>query len=290
MGYIDLHVHSSASDGTLSPGDVLRRAAARQLDAIALTDHDTTDGLADAMKAICELQESGAYTPELIPGIEMSCVYLGTEIHILGLYVDPDSRILAHGLKDIRLARTRRNLTMLEHFQEDGFSITFEDLIRENPDTVITRAHFARVLVDKGYCSTMKQAFEKYLAYGGRYCQRKEELKPERAMELLVQAGAFPVLAHPLQYHLGYGGVEELVLFLKELGLKGLEVYHSSNNACESSKLKQIAKKYHLLPSGGSDFHGSNKPDIEIGTGRGGLRISHLLLDDIKEAHYGRII
>ena len=109
-------------------------------------------------------------------------------------------------------------------------------------------------------------------------------------MELLVQAGAFPVLAHPLQYHLGYGGVEELVLFLKELGLKGLEVYHSSNNACESSKLKQIAKKYHLLPSGGSDFHGSNKPDIEIGTGRGGLRISHLLLDDIKEAHYGRII
>ncbi|MFR4439641.1 MAG: PHP domain-containing protein [Hungatella sp.] len=89
MGYIDLHVHSSASDGTLSPGDVLRRAAARQLDAIALTDHDTTDGLADAMKAVCELQESGAYTPELIPGIEMSCVYLGTEIHILGFYVDP---------------------------------------------------------------------------------------------------------------------------------------------------------------------------------------------------------
>ena len=290
MGFIDLHVHSNASDGTLSPEEVLRLASAKHLDAIALTDHDTTDGLAGAMEAVRQLQEESAYVPELIPGIEMSCVYQGTEIHILGLYLDPYSSALSQGLEQIRQVRTRRNLTMLERFQEDGFSITLEDLTMENPDTVITRAHFAKVLMDKGYCSSMKQAFDKYLSYGGRYCQRKEELKPERAMELLTHAGAFPILAHPLQYHLGYHGIEELILFLKNFGLQGLEVYHSSNNPYESSKLKQLAAQHHLLPSGGSDFHGSNKPDIDLGYGRGGLRISHLLLNDIKEAHNGRII
>lgn len=290
MGYIDLHVHSNASDGTLSPGDVVRYGAEKQLTAIALTDHDTVDGLPDAAKAVRQLAEASEYVPELIPGIEMSCVYQGTEIHILGLYLDPESQKLAEGLTDIRKARTRRNLHMLERFQEDGFSIDLDDLTQSNPDTVITRAHFARVLADKGYCATMKQAFDQYLSYGGRYCPRKEELTPERAMELLSGAGAFPILAHPLQYHLGYQGVEDLTVFLKGLGLKGLEVYHSSNNAHESGKLKEIAKKHHLLPSGGSDFHGSNKPDIDMGSGRGGLRISHLLLEDIKEAHFGRII
>ena len=289
MGYIDLHVHSTASDGTLSPGDVVRYAASRQLDAIALTDHDTTDGLTEAIQLLPASKRRGICT-ELIPGIEMSCVYEGAEIHILGLYLDLDNQVLSNGLEDIRQVRTRRNLHMLERFQEDGFSITLEDLTEKNPNTVITRAHFARALVDKGYCSTMKQAFEKYLSYGHRYCQRKEEVKPERAMELLIHANAFPILAHPLQYHLGYQKTEELILFLKTLGLKGLEVYHSSNNAYESGRLKQIAKQYCLLPSGGSDFHGSNKPDIDLGTGRGGLSISHLLLNDIKEAHYGRII
>ena len=159
-----------------------------------------------------------------------------------------------------------------------------------NPDTVITRAHFARVLVDKGYAPNMGKAFDKYLQYGGKYCMRKEVVTPEQAMKLLTSSGAWPCLAHPMQYHLGYDQIRVLVGSLKEQGLRGLEVYHSSQNPYQSSKLREIAREFGLLPSGGSDFHGSNKPDIDIGVGRGGLRISYALLKDIKEDYYGRTV
>lgn len=284
MNYVDLHVHSNASDGTLSPEEVVARAVEKQLKAIALTDHDTIDGLSRARKAAAE------HNLELIPGIELSCFYGDTEIHILGFFVDETSPELTDGLKHLVHIRDQRNETMLKRFQEDGFEITMEDLQHGNPDTVVTRAHFARVLTEKGYASSMSKAFDKYLQYGGRYCMRKEVVTPAQAMELLTRSGAWPCLAHPMQYHLGYRQIEDLVRQLKEMGLKGLEVYHSSQNPCQSSKLRKIARTYGLLPSGGSDFHGSNKPDIELGTGRGGLRISYSLLKDIKEDYYGRII
>ena len=284
MNYVDLHVHSNASDGTLSPEEVVARAVEKQLKAIALTDHDTIDGLSRARKAAAEPNL------ELIPGIELSCFYGDTEIHILGFFVDETSPELTEGLKHLVHIRDQRNETMLKRFQEDGFEITMEDLQHGNPDTVVTRAHFARVLTEKGYASSMSKAFDKYLQYGGRYCMRKEVVTPAQAMELLTRSGAWPCLAHPMQYHLGYRQIEDLVRQLKEMGLKGLEVYHSSQNPYQSSKLREIARTYGLLPSGGSDFHGSNKPDIELGTGRGGLRISYSLLKDIKEDYYGRII
>lgn len=284
MGFIDLHVHSNASDGTMSPAEVVVYAASKKLDAIALTDHDTIDGIAKAALTASQ------YALELIPGIEMSCMYGGTEIHILGLYVDVDSPALTEGLASIRRIRDSRNQLMLSRFQEDGFAITREDLLGGHPDTVITRSHFAKVLTEKNYTATRQQAFDRYLQYGDRYCTRKEDTTPETAMGILRSAGAFPVLAHPLLYNLGYDQIEMLILELKELGLCGLEVYHSSNNQHQSGKLKQIAIRHHLLPTGGSDFHGANKPDIDIGSGRGGLRISHLLLNDIKEAHHGRIL
>lgn len=279
MGFIDLHVHSTASDGTYSPSQVVAYAVSKQLEAIALTDHDTVDGLSEAEEAA---RGTGL---ELIPGIEMSCVYEGTEIHILGLYIDKESPALVQGLVDIRRIRNERNERMLERFQEDGFLITREDLIDGSPDTIITRAHFARVLTDKGYTSSRKQAFDRYLKYGGRYCTRKEFTTPEQVMEILREAGAFPVIAHPMQYHMGDRQIEEMILYLKGLGLKGIEVYHSSHNPYDSTKLKEMARQFDLLPTGGSDFHGDNKPDIDLGCGRGGLRVSHLLLDDIKEAH-----
>lgn len=284
MNYVDLHVHSNASDGTMSPEEVVAYAASKQLKAIALTDHDTVAGLPRAKRA------AAGFPLELIPGIECSCFYEGTEIHILGLYIDDTAPSLVNGLKHFVRIRESRNENMLKRFQEDGFAITMEDLTCGNPDTVITRAHFARVLTEKGYVSSMDKAFDKYLQYGGRYCTRKEMVTPDQVMELLRQSGAWISLAHPMQYHMGYGQIEALVSQLTELGLNGLEVYHSSQNPYQSSKLKEIAKKYGLLPSGGSDFHGSNKPDINIGTGRGGLRISYSLLKDIKEAHYGRTV
>ena len=270
------------------------------LDAIALTDHDTVDGLAEAEEA------AKGTSLTLVPGIEMSCVVETpphlrsaegtetpphTEIHILGLFIDKDSPALNQGLADIRRIRDARNNSMLQKLQEDGIGITWEDLTDGNPDTIITRAHFAKALTEKGVTSSRKQAFDTYLKYGGRYCIRKEITTPERVMEILTSSGAFPILAHPMQYHMGYAQIEELTVRLKALGLQGIEVYHSSHNQLQSRKLKEMTKRQNLLPSGGSDFHGGNKPDIDIGTGRGGLRISHLLLNDIKEAHiHGRTV
>ncbi len=279
MNYVDLHVHTNASDGTMTPGQVVRYAAQKGLKAMALTDHDTLDGLSEARKAA---SETGI---ELIGGIEMSCVYGKTEIHILGFFVDENSPVLPEGLEDIRRIRNERNETMIRRFQEDGFSITREDLTGGNPDTVITRAHFARVLTEKGYAPNRDKAFERYLQYGGRYCMRKEPVTPEQAMKLLTGAGAWPCLAHPMLYQLGYQQNQALHAELKAKGLQGVEDYHSSHNSYQSSRLKQIAKKLDLLPSGGSDFHGANKPDIDIGTGRGGLRVSYSLLQDIKASY-----
>ncbi|MBE5978666.1 MAG: PHP domain-containing protein [Paenibacillaceae bacterium] len=276
MNFIDLHVHSNASDGTLTPASVVELAAQKGLSAIALTDHDTIEGIPEALEAAKSLPL------EVIPGIELSCVYLGEEIHILGLYVDlADKNFITETdtLKDIRMMR---NTEMIHRFQNAGIDITLSEVQAGNPDTVITRAHFARVLLEKGYVKNMDQAFKKYLSYSGPYCPRKEKITPEHAMKILRDCKASPVLAHPYQYHLGDKKTEELVSYLKEMGLHGLEVYHSSNNQYESGKLKKLAKKYQLFPTGGSDFHGTNKPDIDLGTGRGGLRISALLLDDIK--------
>ena len=276
MNFIDLHVHSNASDGTLTPACVVELAAQKGLSAIALTDHDTIEGIPEALEAAKSLPL------EVIPGIELSCVYQGEEIHILGLYVDlADKNFIAETdtLKDIRM---KRNTEMIHRFQNAGIDITLSEVQGGNPDTVITRAHFARVLLEKGYVKNMDQAFKKYLSYSGPYCPRKEKITPEHAMKMLRDCKASPVLAHPYQYHLGDKKTEELVSYLKEMGLHGLEVYHSSNNQYESGKLKKLAKKYQLFPTGGSDFHGTNKPDIDLGTGRGGLRISALLLDDIK--------
>lgn len=134
----------------------------------------------------------------------------------------------------------------------------------------------------KGICSGMDQAFKKYLQYGGRYCPQKEHLSPEEVVKTLISNGAFVTLAHPFQYKFGDKKTEELIAHMADLGMKGLEVYHSSNNKLESMKLQEMAVRHHLLPTGGSDFHGGNKPDISIGTGRGGLRVSSLLLEDIK--------
>lgn len=276
MKLIDLHVHSTASDGSLTPTEVVNRAAGLGLTAMALTDHDTVSGIDEALKAAKDLDM------EVIPGIEVSCIYKGKEIHILGLYIDHTNPELLSFLKEASRKRYDRNMEMLAAFNKDGFEITVEDLHCGNPKTVITRAHFARALLKRGYVSSVDQAFRKYLNPDRPYYRSRELITPEEVLNALQAAGGFPVLAHPLQYKLGWAGTEELVSMLKEHGLCGLECFHSSNNQDESGKLRKLAKKYALAPTGGSDFHGAAKPDIEIGSGRGGLRVSALYLDDIK--------
>lgn len=277
MCFIDLHVHSNASDGTLSPREVVLLAQEAGLSAIALTDHDTTAGTAEAMAAG---EEAGV---RVIPGIEVSSSYENKELHILGLFVHPGEAGFEDFLKAMRARRDRRNEEMLARFARDGITFTQEELTSGNPDTVITRAHVARALLARGAGSSREQIFKKYLQYGGRYCPLKEHFPPEEVVRILLENGAFVSLAHPFQYRLGDRATEQLIARLASLGMQGLEVYHSSHNPLEVKKLSSIARRLRLLPTGGSDFHGANKPDIQIGTGRGGLRLPISLLEDIEK-------
>lgn len=278
MAFVDLHVHSNASDGSLNPRQVTELAAEAGLASIALTDHDTTGGVPSAVEAGKELGV------EVIPGIEVSSVFEEKEIHILGLFIDPEHPCLISALEHFRESRNKRNQEMLRRFEARGIHFTMEELHGGNPNTVITRAHIARALLEQGYGSGLNQIFKKYLSYGGPFCPPKELLPPEDVIRAIITSGGFAALAHPFQYHLGDKKTQALIAGLTDLGMKGLEVYHSSHNQLEIRKLREIALSCHLLPTGGSDFHGSNKPDISIGTGRGGLRVPSLLLDDIKKA------
>lgn len=276
MKLIDLHVHSNASDGSCSPKELVLEAERIGLTAMALTDHDTVSGVDEALMAAEPLNV------EVIPGIELSCIWKEKEIHILGLFLDHHSEDLLAFLKAARNRRLSRNQEMLDALNRDGFYVSLEDLMDGNEKTVITRAHFARALLKNGYVSSVDQAFRKYLSPGCPYYRKKEDVTPKEAVNVLLAASAFPVLAHPCQYKLGWEGMEELVSYLKDCGLLGLECYHSSNNQNESGKLRKLAGRYGLSPTGGSDFHGAAKPDIALGFGRGNLRVPALFLDDIR--------
>ena len=169
----------------------------------------------------------------------------------------------------MRSRRNRRNEEMFHRLAADGITFTEAELFGSNPRTVITRAHVARAMVQKGICSSVNQAFKKYLEYGGRYCPPKEETEPEAIVKILLENGAFAALAHPFFCRLGDKKTQALITRLADAGMQGLEVYHSSNYPLESRKLREMAAGLKLLPTGGSDFHGSCKPDISIGTGRG---------------------
>lgn len=277
MRYIDLHVHSNASDGTLTPTEVVKLAIEKDLAAIALSDHDTVKGVAEAVQA------AKGSDLQVIPATELSCYYHGVEIHILGLFVDYTSEHFLAELDRLEQARCQRNLDMIKLFRKDGIDITLNELQAGNPDSVITRAHFARVLVQKGICNNKNTAFDCYLGVGCPYYLPKPQVTPERSLPLITEAGGIPILAHPMLYKFGYCEVEELVQYLIPIGLKGIEAYHSSNNVSQSDKLRSLALKYNLVISGGSDFHGTNKPDIELGTGRGNLRVTEHILNDIKK-------
>lgn len=274
---IDLHVHSNASDGSLTPSEVADAALQAGLSAIALTDHDTIDGIPEIMSY------TGDKELEVVPGIELSCYYKKREIHILGYYIDYKNPDLNSELKELKEFREQRNIKMVELMQKDGLPVTMEKLLHGNPDSVITRAHFARVLVEEGVCKDKNIAFKKYIGVGCKYYLPKPEVGCEKAMSILTRYSKAAFLAHPLLYHLGYAQIEELLLYLKPLRLKGIEAYHSSNNAYESDKLRSIAIKHELAISGGSDFHGIIKPNISLGVGRGGMRIPMRLLDNIKK-------
>lgn len=278
MNYIDLHVHSSASDGSLTPEEVVSLARKAGLRYFALTDHDTVDGVEPA------LQYAGKFENiDVIPGIELSCYYKNREIHIVGLFVNHRDKAFLEELQKLKQAREDRNEKMVQNFVDAGIPITIEELKHGNPNSVITRAHFARVLVEKGVCRNKTEAFDKYLGIGCPFYLPKPKVTPEHVLNLIKQAGGTAILAHPYSYKFSKSEVETLLDTLIPLGLSGLECYYSTYDDGQIQELRSIALAKNLLVSGGSDFHGVVKPDISIGTGRGNLRIPEKLLNAICE-------
>ncbi len=277
--YIDLHTHSTASDGSISPVKLMELAHECKLSYIALTDHDTMRGVPEAYKKACELGI------KMIPGAEMSCVYAGNEIHILGYKLDfsgDENELLPifSDLESFARDREERNLELLSRLRADGYDISYEDLNPNNEDTKITRAHFATALMNKGYVKDRSAAFDTLLADNSKYVPAKTT-SIEKTCSFFNKHNLFFSLAHPLQYGLSNSELEDLILKLKLFGMEGLEVYHSTHKQHDSLKLKALASKYGLFCTGGSDFHGEVKPGLMLGSGYGSLNVPESLILDI---------
>ncbi|HWI54590.1 MAG TPA: PHP domain-containing protein [Desulfobacteria bacterium] len=274
---IDLHVHSTASDGTMTPRELVFHAAARGLKAVALTDHDTVDGIAEAEAAG---REAGI---EVIPGVEIGVDYFG-EMHILGYFINYSDPVLVEGLKKARSYRDERNPKMVEKLRELGFDVTMEEITDASEGKVIGRPHFAAVLVKKGYVRDTAEAFERYLGAGKAAYVKKDRLTPRQGIELIASSGGVPVLAHPKYLRIGDGqDLDGLVKELVSYGLRGMEVYYSEHSPEETGRFYKVAADNNLIITGGTDFHGSHKPEIEIGRGKGNLEVSYDLLKQFKK-------
>lgn len=283
MKYIDLHVHSTASDGTFTPSEVVDHAVALSLSAFALTDHDTIRGVAEAKERAAWHRAQG-HSIEVYSGVEISAEYKKRDIHILGLLVDETNEVLDRALQNSLNNREQRNYKILERFADLGIELTMEELSEDAPDSVITRAHFARVLMKKGIVDSVAEAFEKYIGDDGPCYVAREYMSPEEAIHLIKKAGGVPVLAHPLLYNLPHEELYALVERLKAAGLKGIEVYYSSNRGQDEANVKALASHFSLIATGGSDFHGDIKPAIELGTGKGNLKIPYSVLENVLNA------
>lgn len=282
MDYIDLHVHSNASDGTLSPTEVVKLAIDSGLRAIALTDHDTLAGIAEARTAA--LMYSNLENPiRIIPGTEISVSYKNRDIHLLGLFVDSDNEELNTALENAIKNRDLRNEKMATNLRKAGINITIEKLKESDPDAVITRAHFAKYMTEHGITKSNDEAFQKYLHDASPYYVPREYISPKTAIELIHKANGLAILAHPLLYKYDLKGIEELVTLLCSYGLDGIEAIYSLNTGFDEGHVRRIANKYGLVISGGSDFHGKNKPLISIGTGKGNLKVPYTVLEDLEK-------
>ncbi len=293
---IDLHVHSTRSDGTYTPKELVDYAVLKGLKAFALTDHDTVDGLDEAIQYAEALRQKQAenlqaaacdkaackHIPEVIPGIEFSTEYQGRDIHIVGLYIDYKDKEFTRYLQSFIDSRTLRNQKMCRLLTEAGIDISYDKLLEEFPGSVITRAHYAKYMLNHGYIKSIKEAFERYVGDNCPYFVPREKVTPAQAVELTLKAGGVPILAHPILYHMSDARLDKLVAELTESGLMGIEAIYSTYCTADERKIRNLAKKYKLLISGGSDFHGSNKPGLGLGVGYGKLYVPDEVLDNIK--------
>ncbi|MBM4340524.1 MAG: PHP domain-containing protein [Deltaproteobacteria bacterium] len=279
MGYIDLHLHTTASDGVKTPSEMVRYAKAKGLQAISITDHDTIEGLEEG------LAEGERLGFEVIPGIEISAEHSPGSMHLLGYFIDIHHPTLNEKLKYLQRAREERNPKMVEKLNRLGVKITYEEVVKASGGGQVGRPHFAQVLIEKGYVRNFQEAFDRYLKKGASAYVDKLRLTPAEAIHLISEARGVPVLGHPNTLGLnGAKGLESLIGDLLKDGLKGIEVYYPEHSSTEVAQYKTLAERNGLIMTGGTDYHGIEKESLDVGVGRGDMKIPYSMVEALKAA------
>ena len=283
---IDLHTHSSASDGTFSPSGLIEEAARRGLSAIALTDHDTIGGIREAAEAALK---TGI---RFIPGIELQILWNvdsestsavnGGEFHLLGLGIDKPSPGFYTAVEELKRRREKRNLEIIDMMNKAGIDISYEEIKTMAGSDSIGRPHFAAFLVKRKIVKNMEQAFIRYLGRGKPYFRPKAGLEFETAAAVIKESGGTAILAHPMSLFLAWGRLPDTIKSLKERGLDGLEAWHPTAKPASCKRLEELGKKLNLIITAGSDFHGASRPDRKLGITAGGKKIDDYYLEGIQ--------
>jgi hypothetical protein len=274
---VDLHIHTTASDGTLTPTQVVELARNTNLAAIAITDHDTMSGVPQAQAA------GEALGVEVLAGIEISTDHQGCDTHVLGYGLDPTAPALQTVLDFVSADRRARNVRIAQRMRRDGVAVSLEELEQRFPGGTVGRPHFARLLVEQGRAASVSDAFARYLDPGKPYYQERAHLPIAQAVEIIRQCGGVAVLAHPLQYGYAPAQLEQLVADARKLGMVGLECHYTGYTEEQQRSLAALAAQYGLIVTGGSDFHGDNKPDIALGRGHGSLFVPYDCLTQLRQ-------
>lgn len=295
---IDLHTHTTASDGSMTPAELVRHASRIGLAAVAITDHDTVNGVGEA------LLEGKKLGVEVIPGVEISVDFSKwdglfcssptelqpkdcqlpsfTEMHLLGYFPHGGYGFIQETLENLREKRDQRNPKIIGKLNEIGFDISMSEVNTPTAGGIIGRPHIAKVMADKGYVANIEEAFDKFLASGRPAYIRKEKLTPAEGICGITEAGGIPVLAHPTHLFMSRDRLDILLGQLAGMGLKGIEAYYTANTSEQTELFLKLARKHCLLVTGGSDFHGVYKPEIELGRGTGSLRVPYSVLERLK--------
>ena len=274
----DLHTHSIYSDGTFSPAQLIAEAERNGISAIALTDHNTLSGLPDFLSAA---KDSSV---EAIPGIEFSTDYQDAELHIVTLFVKPEHYGPITELTDAMNQRKQQsNLNLIDHLNRAGYQISYEKIKSSMPNREPNRALIAAELVRLGYCATVKEAFKTLLGTKCGYYQPPKHIDAFELIKFVRSMGLVPIFAHPFLSLKDEEQIEKFLEVATECGLQGMETRYPVFSAEQTSTLEKLAARFGLAQSGGSDFHGANKPDLSLGTGYGDLQVPYHFLNSLRD-------
>jgi predicted metal-dependent phosphoesterase TrpH len=276
---VDLHVHTTASDGALTPSETVRVAKERGLKAIAITDHDTVDGVEEA------LLEGGRLSLEVIPGVEISAKRERGNLHLLGYFVEITSTQLTEGLERLKRARLERNPQIVQRLNDLDIPITYDEVVKASGGGQVGRPHFAQVLVKRGYAHSVNDAFERYLARGGAAFVEKYRLEVWEGVDMILEAGGVPVLAHPytLESSPEYS-LEDTMRELVQMSLKGIEAYYPHHTPQQTVCYERLAERFGLVKTGGSDFHGALIDSGQLGIIGEGMRLPYTTVEALAGA------